>query len=236
LAVSEQERAYFATLAPGRADLVPNGVDRTAVPMRDVLPETPSLLVMGSLSYSANVEAVVYLEREILPRLTHRDATAAVVGISPPPRVHRIARRSGGRIVVTGFVESTRPYLERSRVLVVPLRYGGGTRLKILEALAAGLPVVSTSIGCEGLGLEHEHDVLIADDPAAFARCVDRVLADDDLCHRLAKNGRLTAERRFDWSQIGGAMHEVLSQVVENRAGGPVVRSPGASAESVARQ
>jgi len=117
-------------------------------------------------------------------------------------------------MTVSGNVLDTTPYWERARALVVPLRVGGGTRLKILEALARGVPVVATSLGCEGLGLRAGHDVLVADDAEDFAACVDRLLADDDLCRLLAARGRALVEARFDWRIIGDAFESSLSSVI----------------------
>lgn len=169
---------------------------------------------MGSLDYSANADALRYLCREILGHVTHPDAKVTVVGSGRSSSLDAVAQRAPRRVEVVGFVESTRPYIDRSRALLVPLRYGGGTRLKILEALACGLPVISTSVGCEGLGLEHEREVLIADDPAGFARCIDRLLDDDELCRRLSANGRETVERHYDWSAIGATLDAALAELV----------------------
>jgi glycosyltransferase involved in cell wall biosynthesis len=221
LAVSWEERAYFENLARGRTVLVPNGVDTQRLhPRAEPAPPSRELLLMGSLEYSANLDALQYFLREILGRVTHADARVNVVGSGWPRALVRAAGQAPRRVDAAGFVADTRPYVERSRALLVPLRYGGGTRLKILEALAQGLPVVSTSMGCEGLRLEHEHDVLIADDPAAFARCIDRILEDDELCRRLCANGRETVERHFDWSRIGATLDAVLGEVVAEAGGG----------------
>jgi polysaccharide biosynthesis protein PslH len=221
LAVSAEERSYFEHLAPGRVVLVPNGVDTQRLrPRAEPAPLSSELLVMGSLEYSANLDALQYFLREILGYVTHADAQVTVVGSGWPRALVEVARRAPRRVDAVGFVAATRPYVERSRALLVPLRYGGGTRVKILEALAQGLPVVSTSMGCEGLGLEHERDVLIADDPPAFAKCIDRVLEDDELCRRLSANGRETVEKYFDWSRIGATLDAVLAEVVAEAGGG----------------
>ena len=112
-----------------------------------------------------------------------------------------------------GRVPDTAPCFAAARAMVAPLRFGGGTRLKILEALARGVPVISTGLGAEGLGLVHGEDVLLADDPASFARATDRLLADDELWHRLSANGRRTAEERFDWPPIGAELDRVLREL-----------------------
>lgn len=210
-AVSEEERRHFDALAPGRVDLVPNGVDCDGLPLRAALPEAPEVLFLGRMDYGPNVDGVRHLLEDVVPHLRHRDAVVRVVGANPPPSIGRLAEQSQLTVEVTGFVPATEPYLDAARVLVVSLRSGGGTRLKILEALARGLPVVTTSLGCEGLGLEDGRDALIADDPAQLAACVDRLLDDDELCRTLARNGRATVEQRFDWRAIGEAAERSLA-------------------------
>ncbi len=213
VAVSHSEQDYFDGLAPGRARLVPNGVDLERFQSCRAVATEPRILFMGSMSYSANVDAVQHLVRDILPQVRHRDAELTLLGSSPPPAVFAAARRSPLRTEVTGYVESAQPHMEASRVLVVPLRSGGGTRLKILEALAQGLPVISTSIGCAGLGLTHERDVIVADNPAEFAHWIDRLLKDTELCERLGREGRATVEQQYDWTRIGAALDDVLLEV-----------------------
>lgn len=218
-AVSEEETAHFDALAPGRVDLVPNGVDCEALPLRPAPPSAPEVLFLGRMDYGPNVDGVHHLLEDVLPHLRRRDAAVRVVGANPPEELRRLAQAAPLEVEVTGFVPETVPYLDAARLLAVSLRSGGGTRLKILEALARGVPVVTTSLGCEGLGLVHEHDALIADDPAAFAACVDRLLEDDALCGALARNGRETVEARFDWRAIGEAAERSLERLVAGGAG-----------------
>jgi glycosyltransferase involved in cell wall biosynthesis len=206
VAVSPVEREYFEEIAPGKVDLVPNGVDCAAIAARRSVPASRSLLFLGSMDYSANVDAVANLVQNVLPHVRSRDVELLVVGSNPRREVHRIARRAPGnvRVDVAGFVPDTAPYFESSRILVVPLRYGGGTRLKILEALARGIPVVSTASGCEGLELKDGSEILVRDEPEGFAAAIDELLVDDELCSRIARAGRLAVEQRYDWEAIGG--------------------------------
>lgn len=216
LAVSAEEQAYFERISGRAAALIPNGVDVDLLLPRASQPNAPEFLFMGSFDYSANVDAARHLIRDVVPRV-QRLASFTILGAGPPQAVLRDAERSRLPVRVTGFVKATAPYVDGSRGLVVPLRHGGGTRLKILEALARGLPVVSTTIGCEGLGLVDGHDVLVADEPAELARCIDRLAVDDDLCALLAENGRRTVEERFAWSKIGADLDELLQETIAVR-------------------
>jgi glycosyltransferase involved in cell wall biosynthesis len=217
LAVSQGELSHLDGLAPGRVRLVPNGV-RTAglMPRRRVPPE-PRVLFVGSLDYSANVDAVRYLATDILPRLKRRDVTVTVIGINPPRAVYAAARKAPVRMEVLGYVEDLTPHVEASRCLVVPLRFGGGTRLKILQALGHGLPVLSTSLGCEGLQLLHGEEIVVADDPVEFACWIDRLCEENDLCTRLSVLGRRKVEAEYEWSIIGNALHAAVSEVADER-------------------
>jgi glycosyltransferase involved in cell wall biosynthesis len=202
-AVSLEEARCFEPYAEGRVDLVPNGVDCGAIRPRERAPSSSTILFLGSLDYSANVEALAYLVDEVLPLLGDRELSLEVIGSHPRAEVHAIAGRGRGRVEVVGEVADTTPYWQRARMLAVPLRVGGGTRLKILEALARGVPVVTTSLGCEGLELERGEDLLVADRAEQLAACIERLLDDDELSRRLALHGRRTVEERYDWRRIG---------------------------------
>ncbi len=214
LAVSEPERRYFAPLARGAVTLVPNGVDCERWLPRKAFPPDPSMLFTGSLNYSANLDAARYLIGQILPLVQHTSSVLTIVGGDPPRRLKEEAFRSPVHIELPGIVADTRPFFERSRFMVVPLRFGAGTPLKVLESLARGVPVLSTSIGCRGFELDAGHDVLIADGPEQFAASIDRLLEDDELCRSLARNGRAVAERLYDWRRIGDDLERALDAVV----------------------
>jgi glycosyltransferase involved in cell wall biosynthesis len=219
-AVSRSDAAYFEAFANGRVELVPNGVDCENLRARTE-PGPRRLLFLGSLDYSANVDAVEYLVREILPRLESADVEMVIAGSNPPSSLHKLARESRVPVSVIGFVEDTEPEFANARMLVVPLRMGGGTRLKILEALARGTPVVSTTVGCAGLELTPGEELLVADSPKELAASVDRLLADDDLCVRIATAGRAAVERRYDWREIAPAFDRAVSAAAR--------RGPGAN-------
>ena len=215
VAVSAEDRAFFEELAPGRVDLVPNGVDCLSIEARAAPAAAPAILYLASLDYSANVDALAFLVDEIAPLIECRQATITVVGSNPRPGVFEAARRSSLRASVEANVPDTAPYWRAARCLAVPLRVGGGTRLKILEAMAWGVPVVSTTLGCEGLGFENGRELLVADEPAAFAAAVDRLLGDTELCHSLSSRARQAVEERYDWSTIGAAFARSLATVLE---------------------
>lgn len=219
LAVSPQEAAVFESYAPGRVDLVPNGVEPDEALFRADPPATRAILFVGSLDYSANLDAVRHLTRTVAGHLTTPGVTLVVAGSNPGRAAAALARRSPVEVELLGHVRSLDESFRRARAFAVPLRFGGGTRLKILEALARGVPVVTTSLGCEGLGLESGRDLLVADDPAEFARSLDLLLADDELCRRLAANGFETVRRRYSWTAIGAAFGDALVRAAESVSG-----------------
>jgi glycosyltransferase involved in cell wall biosynthesis len=158
-----------------------------------------TLLYTGKMSYRPNVDAMLWFREAILPRIWQACPRARLViaGRDPVPELIEMQER---RIEVTGTVRDIRPYFERSTVYVVPLRTGGGTRLKIPEAMAMARPIVSTSFGCAGLPVTAEEDIIVADEPADFAAAVVQLLQDEEKRSRLAERARETAERRMDWA------------------------------------
>jgi polysaccharide biosynthesis protein PslH len=231
LAVSEHDGAWFERCAPGRVSVVANGVDCAAIRPRDGDGRGGPVLFVGSMDYAPNVDGARVLLEEIAPRLSHPGVRIALVGALPPARLRAAAAAAPVAVEVTGRVAQIAPWFEASRLLAVSLRIGGGTRLKILEAMAHGLPVVTTSIGCAGLDVQHGRDVLIADDPGQFASWVDRLLADDALARDLAQRARQTVERCYDWRAIGAVLDRAASEVparqgapstLENRSAPPI--------------
>ncbi|MCW5853036.1 MAG: glycosyltransferase [Anaerolineae bacterium] len=212
IAVSDADAAALRRLAPDVQPLVvPNGVDTTYYDPG--LPEThaplslsapleagqPLLVFTGKLDYRPNIEACTWLVHHVMPRLwaEHPTAHVALVGRDPAPTVQALA---SPRVTVTGWVPDTRPYMASATVFVAPLRVGGGTRLKLLEALAMGCPIVSTSQGAEGLDLSGA--ARLADDADAFAHVAAQLIQDEARRAALGQAARRLALARYDWRAI----------------------------------
>jgi glycosyltransferase involved in cell wall biosynthesis len=227
VAVSEVDRALLAALAPGaRVHAIPTGVD-VEYWSPDGVPEVRSRLVFtGSMDWYPNEDAVLHFVEAILPRIRRDvpDVTLTVVGRNPTLRLRTICGEAG--IHVTGTVDDVRPHVAEAAVSVVPLRVGGGTRLKIFEALAMGKAVVSTSIGAEGLPVSPGAHAVLADDPAEFARAVVHLLRHPDERRRLGLAGRRLVEDRYSWREVGRGFEALCQAAV---AGGRVEIAPSSS-------
>jgi len=215
LTVSESDRRLLLAANPRlQVDVVPNGVDtqmNQPLPYEDT---TQALVFVGDMEYRPNIDAVVYFCQEVLPRIRRviADVEMWIVGINPWPEVGRL---DGDGVHVTGWVDDVRPYYGRSTVCVVPLRAGGGTRLKILEAMALGRPVVSTSIGCEGLDVIDGEHLLIADSPEQFAEKTVRLLTDEGLREHITTKARQLVMSRYDWDVIARRLMQVYAEMAE---------------------
>jgi len=193
------------TLKQAQPDLdisiVPNGVDTTTYPPLAEQNPTPTLLFVGKMDYAPNVDSAIFFAQEIFPLIQQQipEANLLIVGQKPRGVIQALASTN---ITVTGYVESVVPYYQRASVSIVPLRSGSGTRLKILESMAFGRPVISTSLGSEGLAVTHGENILIADTPADFAAQAVRLLSENALRKRLIANGRRLVETTYDWGMI----------------------------------
>jgi glycosyltransferase involved in cell wall biosynthesis len=203
IAVSDTDRALLAATAPGaRVCAIPTGVDPAYFAPNGNREVPDTLIFTGSMDWYPNEDAIVHFTEAILPRIRREvpDVTMAVVGRDPTPRLRAVAAGAGVR--VTGTVDDVRPYVAKAAVYVVPLRVGGGTRLKIFEALAMGKALVSTRVGAEGLPLVSGEHVLLADDPADFARAVVSLLRDPPRRRALGLAARRLVEERYTWAQV----------------------------------
>ena len=203
-------------------DVVPNGVDCAALQHR--LPVGPgphgerALVFVASMDSEANQDGALYFLDQVLPliRARRQGVTVWLVGRQPPEMLR--ARHDGREVFVTGQVDSVEPYYRQAEVAIVPLRSGGGTRLKILEAMALGVPVVSTTVGAEGIELETGRHALLADSPEAFAAAIERLLGDVDLQHGISLAARQQAQERYDWAGIGRIQDKVHRLALASRA------------------
>lgn len=195
----------------GPVAVVPNGIDCAGFAGVHPRPAGPRLLMTGSLMDGPNADGAVWFADRVWPRV--RAAVPAadlwLVGRDPAPAVRRLGKGTPG-VTVTGAVPDVRPHLAAAAVSVAPIRYGTGTRLKILEAMAAGLPVVSTRLGAEGLDFVPDRDLVLADRPAAFAAACVRLLTDGAARARVAAAGR-AAVRRYDWAAIDRVVRAEVS-------------------------
>jgi glycosyltransferase involved in cell wall biosynthesis len=204
LAVSEADAAALARLAPGGRPIrvVPTGVDTTYFQPNDSGESTADLVFTGSMDWYPNEDAILYFIDAMLPRIRAQmpAVTFSVVGRTPSAHLRRAVDAAGGH--VSGAVPDVRPYVERSPVYVVPLRIGGGTRLKIFEALAMGKAVVSTTVGAEGLPIVDGLHYVQADEPGAFADAVVALLGDGGRRRALGQAGRQLVEDNYSWTQV----------------------------------
>ncbi len=201
-------------LDPGaKTRVVPNGVDiPPLVDDADDDASAPILLFVGSMAYGPNVDAVQFFAREVLPLVRREvpDAIFMVVGRDPSPAVSGL--NDNTTVVVTGTVPDVQPYLRKATVVVVPLRVGGGTRIKILEAMAHQRPVVATSIGAEGLEVEPGSHLLIANSASAFADACARLLRDRNMRQELARRAYDVVRAKYDWSKIERKVAQIVLQ------------------------
>jgi glycosyltransferase involved in cell wall biosynthesis len=215
VAVSEHDRSLMLDMAPQ----APITVVRTGVDVAGFAPApgTPradrTVMFLGSMDWPANIDGVEYFCERVWPQVLAAvpDARFQVVGRNPPPRITRFASDS---VEIVGGVKSVLPYLHAAAVFVVPLRIGGGTRLKIYEAMAAGVPIVSTAVGAEGLDVEDGRDIILADDAERFAQSVIALLGDAGRRSAIAAAASATAAR-FDWSVIAADFAGVLERTMD---------------------
>ncbi len=212
VAVSTADAAALERLVPSlRVAIVPNGVDlaywQPPAAREAIYP--PSLVFTGKMDFRPNVDAVIWFIQEVLPRIRQRlpEVHFYVVGQSPHRRLASLS--DDAAITITGYVDDVRPYVAAAGVYVVPLRIGGGTRLKVLEAMAMGKALVSTTLGCEGIGVKDGCEVRLADTPEAFAEQVVTLLQNPAQCRALGLRARQFVQERYDWRALVPLMERV---------------------------
>lgn len=220
LMVSSLDALRLGEFCPGtKTALVANGVDVDYFRSSDAAAAEPGHLIMVSgMNWFPNLDAVLYMMETIWPVLvrTTPSVRLTIVGARPPQRVTELAARDP-RITVTGFVDDIRPYMDRAQVYLCPMRDGGGTRLKILDALSMGKPIVATTMALEGIDVEPEQEVLVGDTCDAFVAQIQRLMRDQALRQRLSANGRAFVERWFSWEVIGQELETAFREAVARK-------------------
>ncbi len=215
MTVSDTEQGYFQKLGGRNVRLVPNGVDCATFRKYPVgrNHERPTLLYLGALSWQPNAKAAEFMAREVMPRILKErpDVRLQIVGRNPGSEVNALSQLPN--VEVHANVPDVGVYLEQASILAVPLDSGGGTRLKILEAFAAGLPVVSTPVGCEGIECRHGEHLWVTD-RSRFAEGLLDALNAPQLATEFAERARTLAEETYDWSVIGKSACEAVAQAV----------------------
>jgi len=214
LVISRAEADLLRSFCPHCSlKVVSNGVDLEYFHPQDPSPDSLELVFVGVMDYHANVDGVLFFCRDILPLIRRRipGATFTVVGGRPTPSVRRLARLDG--VSVAGYVRDVRPYLSRAAVCVVPLRIARGVQNKILEAMACGRPVVTTSRALEGIEARAGRDLLVADEAGSFADLTVELLQDEKLRERIGRQARVLVEDRYRWERCLRPMDEVIEEV-----------------------
>jgi sugar transferase (PEP-CTERM/EpsH1 system associated) len=219
LTVSETDKDIFAkTILPKKITVIPTGVDLDFFqPGTKTDEQADSMVFTGSMDWTPNEDAILFFAEQILPRIRTEIPAAQlwVVGRSPSSKLQALAAANNG-VNITGRVDDIRPYVHRSPVYVVPLRIGGGTRIKIFEAMAMGKAVVSTTIGAEGLPIHHEKDLILADEPGEFARRVISLMRNPAERDSLGRAARLLVEEKYGWAAAANTLYETLVRAAEN--------------------
>jgi polysaccharide biosynthesis protein PslH len=219
LTVSEFDRQVFSRFVDrGKITVVPTGVDVEFFRPESGPEEPANLVFTGSMDWMPNEDGILYFVNEILPRIRQQvpQATLWVVGRRPSRRLRELEARMQG-LHVTGAVDDIRPFVHRSALYIVPLRVGGGTRLKIYEAMAMGKAVVSTALGAEGLPVENGENIVLADQPAEFANQVVRLLNNPEKRAGLGRAARALVQEKHSWRSVAAIFDEVLNHIVESR-------------------
>jgi sugar transferase (PEP-CTERM/EpsH1 system associated) len=200
VAMSGADKAALHQLNPTTpVTIVPNGVDSASYSCFKGTPKPYDLVFTGKMDFRPNIDAVLWFSRQVLPLIQAQrpQTTFAIVGQRPHPRLDGLRHLPG--VTLTGYVDDIRPYLAGAAVYVVPLRVGGGTRLKIMEAMAMGKAIVSTTLGAEGFPITDGQELLLADEPAVFAQAVLQLLADPLRRAELGQAGQSFAQANYDW-------------------------------------
>lgn len=218
LAVSHEDKAALQEAAGQPVDItvIPIAIDTDEVTIIERDPEPKHILHIGTMYWPPNIDGVLWFVHAVYPLIRQQrpDVCFDIVGARPPQEIVALDGDRTG-INVTGYVADPTPYLQRAALMVVPLRAGGGMRVKILNALAQGIPIVSTTLGCEGIAVTSGKDILIADAPPEFAAAVLNLLHDGDLANQIAVRGRRTVVKKYDYRTACCPLDDVYARAAD---------------------
>lgn len=209
LAVTQKEAEYIRQINSTPCVVIPNGVDSNLIPFEEIKIASKNLLFIGNFSYFPNVDGIRWFLKEVLPLLPD-DILLTVVG----KHAEKIKELNNPRISTISYIPKIIDAYRKAAVFISPIRMGGGTNFKVLEAMAAGVPVVAMSEKAAAIGLKNEEEILLADNPEAFAKHINRLLTDQVLARRIAKNANKAVLKKFSWETIGDRMHAVWEDVL----------------------
>ena len=197
--------------------VIPIAVDTDHIRPVDREENSLNILTMGTLYYPPNADGIRWFVQEVFPLVRQKmpKTTLTIIGKNPPKDFVRLAENAQSGVTVTGFVEDLDPYFAKSALMVIPVRAGGGMRVRILESFARGMPIVTTTIGLEGIQAESGKDVLVADSPMDFARSVINLLQDKTLQDKLSINGRRLVENKHDWQVVLGELDKTYERLAQ---------------------
>lgn len=240
LTVSDTDRDIFArTIKEEKLTVIPTGVDLDYFrPGKNEDEQADSMVFTGSMDWTPNEDAIFYFTQQILPRILNELPSAKlwIVGRNPSAKLRGLAAANPA-LNITGTVDDIRPYVYRSPLYIVPMRIGGGTRIKIFEAMAMGKAVVSTTIGAEGLPIHHGKDLILSDEPEEFARHVISLMRNPRERGELGRAARLLVEQKYGWAAVAGTFYQVLLRAAEISRGRssdhPPSESPSAHVDAL---
>lgn len=216
LAVSQEDKTALEEASGQELDVhvIPIAIDTDEVTVIERKPDPSHILHIGTMYWPPNIDGVLWFAHEVYPLIRQQrpDVCFDIVGARPPQEIVVLNGDRTG-INVTSYVADPTPYLQRAALMVVPLRAGGGMRVKILNAMAQGIPIVSTTLGCEGIEVVPGESILVADEPADFADAVLRLLKDTEFAAKLAADGRRLVEEKYDYRRACTPLDEVYAKV-----------------------
>lgn len=205
IAVTKDEKEYIEKISSKPCVVIPNGVDLEKFKFHKRDGKGKNLLFVGDFSYFPNVDAITYFYKEVFLQMPDSDLSLSIIG----KNIEKLSFLTDTRIHAYSYVSDIVPMYKNADIFISPVRIGGGTNFKVIEAMATGLPVVADSARLKGLGVKNGEDILFADSPAAFKNKIEELFASNSLREKLAKNARKLVEENFSWEEIGKKLQEV---------------------------